>query len=129
MIFFLTSWILFRMTMGQNCEGTLEIALCPFEISADPISHFALISKLGETFDSCVSSMKRSKIASGVYCKDIQFCGLGFDLTQDYTKQWNRDQFQPAQFVCQVLVDKAKISCDEMKNKFHASGLFSGKCE
>ena len=91
MIFFLTVSILLRMTMSQKCENNPDIALCSFEISAKPISHFALISKLGETLDSCVSSMKRSKIASGVYCKDIQFCGLSFDLTQDYTKQWNRE--------------------------------------
>ena len=109
------------------CAQKEQSKFCNFLVSAEPIAHFALVHRTGETEHSCLRFLVAFNWPLGIYCPTVKFCGMGFDLTLDYRTLWPHDNFLPAQHSCFLIVNSSQNDCDEVRDMFHMAGLFTGK--
>ena len=120
--------LLFQLStycISQKCTKKGDTQICLFTIPAEPITFFTNIKLLGESLETCLNHFGAFNWDVAIYCEELQFCGLGLDLTLDYRSRWERKRFSPAENICQVIVNKKEASCEETISNIQRAGLLS----
>ena len=112
---------------SKSCVKKSDVNFCDYTVSAEAIAKFPIVQKSGITLSTCLNEFENFNWSLGIYCSDLSFCGLGFDLTLDYRSLWDREEFSPAKRSCIVLTDVKEQTCEEVASQFSSAGLSSSK--
>ena len=111
----------------KSCDGRAEKAVCEVPVSSEPIVHYILTQRLGISLQTCLNVFDTFDWSVGVYCPSVQFCGLGLDISLDYSTRWNRKAFLPSKHECFLITDIKVATCAELNKQLTLASLFSRK--
>ena len=124
-ILFILSYKSSFLYASQNCFWKSDKTDCGILVSSEPIAQLTLTQRVGVTLETCLYHFETFDWEVAIYCPDLNFCGLGLDLSLDYRSMWDREAFLPAKHTCSVITNTKENTCEELMAKMYTAGLFS----
>ena len=84
-----------------------------------------MVPDIGMNQLECLDKMESFDWSTGVYCQESLFCGMGLDLTRDYSYLTSREVV-PVKETCNILVRHDIQSCDQVFASFYEVGIIKG---
>ena len=77
--------LFFISSEQENCRRTSVLNQCQFSVAKNRIHQAIRVVHLGTSQSECLIKMERFHWSTGIYCPLSWFCGIGLDLTGDYS--------------------------------------------
>ena len=112
--------------LSNNCNSFSLLNQCQFSIAKIIIHHAVIIEHSGITQSECLTKMERFEWPTAIYCHLSWFCGMGLDLTREYSSLIS-EELTPVKELCIVWVRNDLMDCGILLATIYNSGLIKGK--
>ena len=102
----------------ENCHRTSVLKQCQFSVAKNRIHHAIRVVHLGISQSECLIKMESFHWSTGIYCPLSWFCGMGLDLTGDYS--WvTSGSASPVREMCNIWVQNDVMNCNNVLSSIY----------
>ena len=118
-----TSLFNFIVFSSETCDETFK--LCSFLLPKYPIYNALLLYHTGVSQSECLMSVKQFDWSIGLYCEPSAFCGVGLDVSRDYSSLLS-GEILPVNEMCHVIIHRERMECHDILPLLYELGILRG---